>query len=273
MIKEIIEYINIQSALTGYFQQQWGLVELVGVDGKMAPRKYCAKGEWKQVLNFDAQMGQSYIRRNGDVSVNENDAQNNISCRKLYDISIPLKFVAVIKREFLSEDNEFSVDVASDTVMKYISLQSNTLAASIQAKRVNIGLVSKSLIASEVLRGEKQSIDRELPYEYILFSIDLNILVTSRRECLIEECDDVDACANLKAFLTQEQKDCVLNGYDFSDSTNVARLTAQQQTDLEAALCEACDCTTDYGVYVDGTLVGTVSINTSDPADVINLTW
>lgn len=271
MLKEIVEYINIQSALTGYFQKQWGLVELVGIEGKTAPRKYCGNGEWMNVMNFDSKMGHSYIRRNGNISVTENDAQNNISCRKLYDISIPLKFVAVIKRDFLSEDNEFSVDVASDTVMKYISLQSNTLAGTISAKRINIGLSSKQLIASEVLRGEKQSIDRELPFDYILFSIDMNITVTSRRECLIEECDDVDACANLKAWLNQEQKDCILNGYDFSDQTNVDRLTDQQQTDLITALCSGGDA--EYSVYVDGTLVGTVMIDILDPNDTINLTW
>lgn len=272
MIKEIIEYIDTQIALTGYFQKQWGLCELVGIEGKTAPRKYCGNGEWKQVLDFDSKMGHCYLRRNGNISVAENDAQNNISCKKLYDISIPIKFVGAIKRSFLSVDNEFSVDIASDTVMKYLSNQSNTLAGTINAKRVNIGLVSKNLITAEVLRSEKQTIDRELPYEFILFSIDLNIVVTSRHDCIVEECDAVDPCENLKAYLTQEQKDCVLNGYDFSIQSNVDRLTAQQQIDLTNALCTG-TCDSTYSVYVDGTLVGTVLIDTSNANDTINLTW
>jgi hypothetical protein len=272
MIKEIINYIDVQLALTGYFQKQWGLVELVGIDGKTAPRKYCGKSEWKQVLDFDSKHGHCYIRRNGNISVAENDAQNSISCAKLYDISIPLKLVAVIKRKFLSEDNEFSADVAADTVMKYVSLQSHTLATAIKAKRVNIGLVSRSVNMAEILRGEKQEINRELPYEYVMFSLDLNVVITSRRECIVEECDDVNTCENLRNYLMQEQKDCILNGYDFSDPTNVDRLTDQQQTDLIAALCTG-GCSATYTVFVDGTSVGTVTVDTSDSNDTINLTW
>lgn len=188
-LKEIISHINSKIAETGYFTKSFDLCELKEVGEKSLPKYYCGGGEWKEVFNVDYEKGLSYIRKNGDVSIDTVDGI--IGCENLLKIGVKLKLIAAIKRmpEQIIDDNYSSDRIA---LMLLKSIQNNNdkvLKTVIKARQVSISFSSYTTNNADILNSEFKKFDNhDLPHKYSFIMVEVNIDAIVSKDCLTSDC-------------------------------------------------------------------------------------
>jgi hypothetical protein len=266
VIKTIVTYLTNQIAKGGYTDVNYGLVDLVGVDGITEPRKYIGGGEYKSILDIDNYRGVSFIRKTNAASVTNNTTLNSQSCTKWKDITVPLRLVIMTRNDESTCDDEYRGERAIATILKYISEANYNLKNAIKAKKVTINATNQNTDSRAIYRNEFGK-SKEMPYDFFAISIDVSVLITISESCIIEECDLTNGCDNLWNSLNDNERyECILRQYDFTSPLVLDNLTAQQEIDIIAHFCNGAQ---PIDIYINGVLV--VSQTTVDTyLDVVN---
>jgi hypothetical protein len=252
MIKDIVIYINNQIAKTGYTQVNYGLVDVVGIDGITMPRKYIGGGEYKAINNVDSYTGISYMRKVSNPSISNNTTLSSQSCTKWKDVSIPLRLVVIARNDESTCDDEFRGERAAATLLKVISENNFTLKNTLKAKKISINATSQSTDSRVIYRNEFGA-KEEMPYGFYAVQLDISVLITISAACIMGECEEIDECENLwNALSDKDRYECILRKYDFSSDIVVSNLTEQQVSDI---IAEFCNGTQPIDISINGVLV------------------
>lgn len=238
MLQTIIPYLNNYLSSSIYFKKNFGLIELIkNAKGQESPKEYCSDGEWKEVSNFDSYNGVSYWRKNGDVSLEEFSV--DISCDKFLRINVPLKLIAVIPKKKGSADDAYSSERIINDLIKLVSQSSASLKASLKAMRVNISIPSYSTNSQQVFDTEYKKVSaKNINFNWAYFSINTQITIEIKKDCIIDACEPADSCEILLSTLsTTDRLVCILPSYDFSDDNVIDALTDDQRDALIEAFC------------------------------------
>ena len=188
MIKATIEYINSKLAALNYFEQSFGLCEIISKGQKTFPAEYLNNGEYRQINNFDKYNGVSYIRKTGDVSISE--VENTIeACKNLSSVNIPLRLVCIVPKKKLDCDNNYSEDVIAQTIMRELIITGGNFKIVLNARQAKLSVSSYSTDSMAILNEEYAAYPKkDINYKYAYLALDLNITALVTQDCLTRDC-------------------------------------------------------------------------------------
>jgi hypothetical protein len=239
MLQSIINFLNLKLDLLNYFDLTRCLCELKeDSEGKVSPEEYISNGNWDNV-DFDAHNGISYWRLRDEITVTPLD--NSYKAGKRVETIVPLKLVFSVPRTKLTADDAYSYDRIRQTIVKQFNIDDGTLKTTLGAEKILITSPTANGDAKEVWDGETADTGTHEPkYEVVFGSVDIDISIISKGECLPTECDDVDSD--------------ILHTFDFCSPVVIGRLTPTQVTCLESEFGGAV-----VTEQINGVTIGTVA--------------
>lgn len=237
MLKDIITLLNSKLLTTGYFQSEniYALSELKKFSDETRPMLYCSNGEYKKVDNFDLDGSLCYWRLNSNISFESAENNNLRANDKMVRVRIPLRLVAVVRRDSMTEDTSFNAEILGRSLFAVLLENLNgsvrrTIGANMVSMDLNeMDIKSQSIMGVE-FAGNKIT---DLKTSFVNVALNLTVNVDIKQSCINTECDIVEPCQALLNSLTELQKNtCILPAYDFSDTNVTDNLTAQQIIDL-----------------------------------------
>lgn len=239
MLKNIITYLNLKLDLLNYFDLTRCLSELKGDnEGKIYPVEYISDGNYERI-DFDNFDGVSYWRLRDEIT---SDRLTNIyKAGKRIEVTVPLRLVFSVRRSKLSTDDAYAFDRIRQTIVKQFNIDDGTLKSSLLAEKVVITSPSANGDAKEVWDSETDNTGTFEPrLDFVYGSVDVDVVVTYKGECMPTECDDIDGD--------------ILHTFNFCLPTVQSRLTETQVDCLRTWLAGSCDPVT---VQVNSNTVGT----------------
>lgn len=188
MLSEVIEYLNVKIADTGYINDVLCLAEKIKRDEWVYPAIYNNEGEYKPI-NFDFNGSLSYWRKNGDVTISDEENTTS-SCGIQYRTIIPLKLIGFVKKENAHNTSTFS-DVMCQNLISVLTTNTAIMKQVLKAKRAFIVSTGYSTDARKILSEEYENVEFEVRYTHAYFSIDFNLIVITNSNCYQGFCDQV----------------------------------------------------------------------------------
>lgn len=189
IIEDIISAINTQLALTSLFDKSWSLCELIhDADGNKFPAYYKGVSEYDRAVNdWDAKVGVSYIRKNGDVSYNEISTENQIAdCAPQVEMNVPLKIVCIVPKEHIPRDDEFSDDYVALKVISVLNGEENFITDADSS----VFIVANHTTDNEAILNEEFAgiTPTDVHYKYAYLSVQLTAKIIIATSCLDPTC-------------------------------------------------------------------------------------
>lgn len=183
MLSNIIPYLNIQLDTLGYFAKIWELCDQFEKDDKRTVQQYCGNGKFKMVSEWSNNQGTSYWRKTGDIRIAASDTDTMVACDRLLTVTIPLRFVGVIPKNRLPEDDAYSADRMAMTILTALSGSGASLKSILKSRKVtfNVGTISDTIYKTEF--------SGEIPFDFVCVGIDMDIEILINQSCLVNECD------------------------------------------------------------------------------------
>jgi hypothetical protein len=241
MLESIIQFLNLELSLLNYFEKRHCLSTLVTTDkGEVYPAEYLGQGNYDKI-DFDAFDGVSYFRLIGEPNIERIDQKYTPKPR--VNVTFPLKLVYAVRKSKLSQDDAYSFDRVRTSIAKQLESDAKDLVATLKADRIEINTSNYNFNPKDVWDEETAETGQYQPrMDFIFASMDVDVVVTIKNECIAGECDGVSSD--------------ILQAIDFCLKENIERLTAQQIACLESEICSPC---ADATVELNGTEVGTIA--------------
>lgn len=172
---------------SGYFNRLYDYAELINHGDKSYPQVYLGNGEYQSIYDFDVN-GTGYIRKSGAVYADKVTDVRVIGCsdlNPLIDLTVPLRFVAAVPKDKLSDD-AFSDDRLAFDLLGYIN-RKQTAITDVQSVmgRVTSYITDRERVWSEEVQGIEKTVD--LTKAFIL--MDFTLTFRASLECIKQNCD------------------------------------------------------------------------------------
>lgn len=178
MIAEVITYLNSKLTNLGYFNNVICLAERIERDGRIYPAQYSTAGNYVEI-NLDQFGSTCYWRKNGDVTVSEEDNSSGIGVQ--YKTTIPLKFIGFIPKTYA--DDQYFADNIILEVISVLTTSNSALKLALKAKTARVTATRYSTDGRLVGLEEYDNINFEPNYTNAYFSIEFNIIFTTNTQC------------------------------------------------------------------------------------------
>lgn len=184
MLKEIIEGINCNIASLGIVSKIFGLCEMI-TDQKLSfPAEY--KGaELKKIHDIDITKGVVYHRIRSSYQQSNNDDESTTGCDRVVERNYPMRCVGIIRKD-QKKDNAYTDELVSGLIANKILINNDkSLRVALKLDSVESLVTSVNTNRIEVFAGEFKNIDQFIDFEYSLFSIDYNLIISADLRCFI----------------------------------------------------------------------------------------
>lgn len=185
MFKEAIDYLNTKIETTGFFNSVNCLAERIERGGKIYPA-LCLGTEYKQI-NLDPSGSLSYWRKNGDVSISEEE-NLTVACSIQYNTTVPLKLVGFLKKDSPYNDCYFTDNIAMELI-SLLTLNNSALKGLFKAKSVRVSATGYITDPKTVASDEYSEGLFEARYSHAYFSISFNLNIISNQNCFNSICN------------------------------------------------------------------------------------
>lgn len=225
MLEAIVNFLNLKLELLNYFEKRHCLSVLVqNDDGLIYPAEYISDGNY-DAIDFDAFDGLSYLRVNGEINVDRIDQKYTPKPR--VNVTFPLRLVYAVRKDKLTADDAYSFDRVRASIAKQLESDSIDLTLQLDADKVQISTSGYVSDAKEVWDEETNETGQFQPkFEVVFGAMEVNVVVTTRVECIPAECDDFESD--------------ILRTFDFCKPSVFDRLTPTQVSCLESEICTPC---------------------------------
>jgi hypothetical protein len=226
MVEQIITYLNAKLATTGHFHTTYCLVEKKREpreDGDVVyPATYTGAGELDMV-EFDA-AGFAYFRKDGDIT--QAVDTNEFGQKQLYNVNIPLRLVAMVRRQDIVTDDAYSPDRLARDIATLLTFKNGDLRTGLNANRVMVTAANWQTDPEQIWSDETEGTGRIEPdYSRAFIAMSVTVEVLADEGCIRNACEfDSD----------------ILHLFDFCKPSVVARLTERQVECLVDALPFPC---------------------------------
>jgi hypothetical protein len=227
MVEQIITYLNAKLTATGHFHTTYCLVEKKREpreDGDVVyPATYTGAGELEMV-EFDA-AGFAYFRKDGDIT--QAVDTNEFGQKQLYNITIPLRLVAMVRRQDIVTDDAYSPDRLARDIATLLTFKNGDLRTGLNANRVLVTAANWQTDPEQIWSDETEGTGRIEPdYSRAFIAMSVTVEVLADEGCIRNACEfDPD----------------ILHLFDFCKPSVVARLTERQVECLLDALPFPCE--------------------------------
>lgn len=188
-IQDPIEYMIAQLEAMPFFTTVYGLSELLdNGQGKIVPVHF-PNGSTKPENIKINKLGAAYFRKRDNIGIAENQNQNFQSCSTLYTYTVPLRLIAITKREYFPSNNAYSADRLASTIIKAITTENGQLKRDMNVQRVTIRARKYSTDIRTVKNQEFQGVDNpQFNLEDIAVALDVDVRIDAYAQCLEEAC-------------------------------------------------------------------------------------
>jgi len=227
MVEQIITYLNAKLTATGHFHTTYCLVEKKREpreDGDVVyPATYTGAGELEMV-EFDA-AGFAYFRKDGDIT--QAVEGNEFGQKQLYNVTIPLRLVAMVRRQDIVTDDAYSPDRLARDIATLLTFKNGDLRTGLNANRVLVTAANWQTDPEQIWSDETEGTGRIEPdYSRAFIAMSVTVEVLADEGCIRNACEfDPD----------------ILHLFDFCKPSVVARLTDRQVECLLDALPFPCE--------------------------------
>jgi hypothetical protein len=224
MVEQIIKYLNAKIATTGHFHTTYCLVEKKREpreDGDVVyPATYTGAGELEMV-EFDS-AGFAYFRKDGDIT--QAVEGNEFGQKQLYNITIPLRLVAMVRRQDIVTDDAYSPDRLARDIATLLTFKNGDLRTGLNANRVLVTAANWQTDPEQIWSDETEGTGRIEPdYSRAFIAMSVTVEVLADEGCIRNACEfdpDIlhlfDFCKpSVVARLTDRQVDCLLDALPF----------------------------------------------------------
>lgn len=190
MIETIIDYLNIQLASTGLMEKMFCLCDLIYSKEGHRPAMYLRAGNLEEINNFTNYNGVSYWRKDGNVSISENDNYKvPAPCDSILTFDIPLKLVCVVPKVKANEDNQYTDDEIALKLFRYLYDNPTVLKNNLNAIDCMINVTGWTTDNNTILSAE-YSIPRptDFDYKFSYISMEVKVVVVIKQSCLVDPC-------------------------------------------------------------------------------------
>jgi len=187
------------------------------------PATYTGAGELEMV-EFDA-AGFAYFRKDGDIT--QAVEGNEFGQKQLYNITIPLRLVAMVRRQDIVTDDAYSPDRLARDIATLLTFKNGDLRTGLNANRVLVTAANWQTDPEQIWSDETEGTGRIEPdYSRAFIAMSVTVEVLADEGCIRNACEfDPD----------------ILHLFDFCKPSVVARLTERQVECLLDALPFPCE--------------------------------
>lgn len=190
MIREIACDIKELVLSSGYVNTHFEYCELVKNGEVTYPGFYTGGGNYDNVFNNDVN-GNSYLRKNGNVSFTSVSGADNIKLTACSDVNfvkmnIPFRLVMTVPKTNLSDD-AFSDELL---VMEMMSLLSGSVTPNMEGVRsIDYVTTSYDTDALSIWSSEVKGMEYQMLFGYAYVAINFTCAVVVNPTCLNLSCD------------------------------------------------------------------------------------
>lgn len=182
MIKQVVDRSNSLILATSFFDATYGLCEQKQYNSNEA----IAIWDGTKFITIKHNIDPSFVywRKTGDISTSVIDDQF-ISGKVAYDISIPLRLVAILNRTETPENDEYSPDRMALYLIKLCTFRGKNHGIDIPARKIQMSSTDYSTDTENILDEEMPNLKLK-DYKKIksVISIDFELEVVIRAECI-----------------------------------------------------------------------------------------
>lgn len=161
-------------------------------DGKRQPKAYVSNGQLKNVSDFDNANGVCYFRKNGKIEFspfNDSESQRT-ACEEVLQLSIPLRFVGMIKKDTFTDD-AFTDDRIALQITNALAQKHALMTTVISARSTAIEVQNYDTDSLQIIQEEYRGIERgDFPYTMSYIAVNFQAVVIILKDCF-QHCVDV----------------------------------------------------------------------------------
>ena len=144
------------------------------------PALYVSNGEFDNVL-WDSQKSVCYLRRNGVVNIEENE-EYEVGCEKGIIRTFPIKIVGLIYG--CDTDDSYRDEKQVENIIHAIQYKDNkALDIALDLESIRVKIINYNVNRYEVVANEFQNVELTVPFESIIFELNIEIIIESETDC------------------------------------------------------------------------------------------
>jgi hypothetical protein len=181
MLKNVIDYLNVQLTTLNLISEKNGLCEIINDGDRFFPAYYC-DGNYTAVSEYSNNKGVSYFRLDGPIGIDQNSEDSGIGCDVYTKKTYPLRLVICIKKDTFNT-SQYSEELLISDTEKVISFRNNSTLCSDLNMDV-VSCISKgSILDRNVLFKDEYNIDNKIGYEYLYIALLIDVIIEGNLSC------------------------------------------------------------------------------------------
>lgn len=189
MVKQTYEFIADRLKAMQLFEKVFPYVELIDTAQGSYPGAYMGEGNY-QPIDLSAYAGVGYLRKTEPIRFEKSEQETFVGCEILDIATLPIRAVVSVKKERIDCDHIFGAEFLIEELFRTLSGRYPALAECAGVNDAEI-LVRKTesdrlIILEQEYAGAKF---KELPYDWIMITADIDVLLTFNKACLKKFCE------------------------------------------------------------------------------------
>lgn len=197
MVKQVFEYLAEKLAALQMFELVIPIAEIIDkMDGSF-PAYYIGKGNYRPI-DLSAYAGVGYFRKLSAAQFAKSDRETFVGSETLEEVTIPVRLVLSIKKDILNIDTGFASSYLFEEMIRVFSGNHPLLADKAGVSDVEVLMKDSEDDRLKIFAQEYTgSTLRELPYDWIMVMVDMDVKLTFNKNCINKFCDGYasDGCS------------------------------------------------------------------------------
>jgi len=144
------------------------------------PAFYVSNGEFDNI-EWDSKKSVCYCRRNGVVNIEENE-DYEVGCEKGIIRTFPIKIVGLVFN--CDVDDPYRNEKQVENIIHAIQYEDNkTLDIALDLESIRVKPLNYNTNRYEVVANEFQNIELTVPFDSIIFELNIEIIIESETDC------------------------------------------------------------------------------------------
>lgn len=197
MVKQVFEYLAEKLAALQMFELVIPIAEIIDkMDGSF-PAYYIGKGNYRPI-DLSGYAGVGYFRKLSAAQFAKSDRETFVGSETLEEVTIPVRLVLSIKKDILNIDTGFASSYLFEEMIRVFSGNHPLLADKAGVSDVEVFMKDSEDDRLKIFAQEYTgSTLRELPYDWIMVMVDMDVKLTFNKNCINKFCDGYasDGCS------------------------------------------------------------------------------